>query len=305
MDLYKCAGVGMWQSQNKFNLLLSYAFMQNVNEDVTSWIYNIPNVNILLDCGAYTAFTTGKVINLSKYIEYCKKWKHRLYRYCALDKLADSKQTKINLNIMLKAGLRPMPIFVHGDCKEHMEYLYSISDCIALGGMKIGHGGGYYLPYVNYAMNLAAGRKVHWFGQANQLLLNTYKPFSCDASTSSRGRRWGLMKLYKDAFTPVLEYTYPTFVAKRLPLWVHEIIEQLGFTYEELLDANNWKGIRQKASIVGRSSFFRYANDCEKYLNTRYFIADFLGGLGELLHVHHKLNHIAYCKPEIIPKALS
>jgi len=288
----------------KVNLLVSYAYMKDLSDELTSWIYNVPEVNWLLDCGAFTAFTLGKEININEYIEYCKKWSSKLYGYFALDSIRNPKQTALNLDIMLQKDTQPVPVHVRGDNEQRMNDLYTISDYIGLGGMKRGHGGGYNISYVDQKMQWAKGRKVHWFGQANQLLLNTYKPFSCDASTASRGRRWGLLKIYRDPFTPVLEFTYKEFIQSKIPLWCREVIEQLGFTYEDILLEENWHGVRQMASMVGRSSFIRYMWDCEKYLGTKYFIADSIAGMYELFYIHGKINNIEYCNPELIPDKL-
>lgn len=288
------------------NVLISYAYMRNVNDKDTTWIYNVPGVRFLLDCGAFTALNAGKEINLDTYMHYLSKWKHKFFGYIALDKLGDPKQTDINLNKMLKNGFKPIPVHVRGDKKDRMDELFKYNDLVALGGFRRPHKAEGSPMYVKQKMEWAAGRNVHWLGYTRQIMLNTFQPFSCDSSSASSSRRWGRTWLYKDQFTPPMDFSYKEFLQTKIPLWVHEIIEQLGYSYTDMLDEGRWRCCRSTniASIISHSSYVRYCFDMERNIGTKYFIATTTACMYELFYAYGKINNISYCASERMPTCL-
>jgi hypothetical protein len=289
----------------KINVLVSYAYMRNYKETDTSWIFNIPGISILLDCGAYSAMNSGADIVLSDYIDYIKKWKHKLYGYVALDKIGDPKQTDINLNIMLKAGLKPIPVHVRGDGKSRMDELFRLNPLVALGGLKRPGRSSCSPSYVKQKMEWAAGRKVHWFGYTNLNMIAAFKPFSCDSSSITSSRRWGNTFFYKDQFTPSIVLSYDDFVKTKIPLWARERIEESGYTYEEMLQKKMWHGARQPASHIGNASYIRYAADMERIIGTKYFIVAVASCMQELFLSYHNVYNVPYCTKEHIPKSFT
>jgi len=53
------------------NILFSYAYLKN-EKDIKRF-YEYRNLNILVDSGAFTAWTKGKVVNIDEYVEYLNK----------------------------------------------------------------------------------------------------------------------------------------------------------------------------------------------------------------------------------------
>ena len=287
------------------NVLVSYAYMRKYKEADTTWMFNIPGVSFLLDCGAFSAMNSGVDIVLADYITYIKKWKHKLCGYVALDKIGDPKQTDINLNIMLKAGLKPIPVHVRGDGKARMDDLFKISPWVALGGLKRPGRGSCSPEYVKQKMDWAAGRNVHWFGYTNLNMVAAFKPYSCDSSAITGSRRWGNTWMYKDAHTPPLLYTYDEFIKAKIPLWVRELIEEAGYTYEEMLERPMWHGIRQPAAFISNASYIRYAADMERILGTKYFIVTVATVMNELFLAYNNVYDVPYCAQENIPKSFT
>ena len=87
-------------------------------------------IKILLDSGAFSGFTRGVEISLFDYIDYCKRHDHELDGYVNLDCIPgkDGKtdysreviefsaaKSYENLQIMRKAGLKPIAVFHQGE----------------------------------------------------------------------------------------------------------------------------------------------------------------------------------------------
>lgn len=160
------------------------------------YLKGIENLRFLLDSGAFTAWKAGKEITLDQYISFIEKLPIEPWRYFTLDKIGDAKGTKENLDTILKAGLKPIPIFTRGDSFEELDHYYSVSDVVAIGGL-VGTRGN--KGFVKGIMEKIGNRKTHWLGFTSNDFIAHYKPFSCDSSSWAGAVRYGKIKLYTSA----------------------------------------------------------------------------------------------------------
>lgn len=180
----------------RFPYLVSYAYLRNVQDDQIARILSDNRREVLLDSGAFTAFNAGKVIELSEYMAFLRKWGHRLFAYMLLDKLQDPVQTEANWRTMLADGLSPVPIHVFGEGADQMEEFFSRAPYVALGGLRRPHRGPAPIEYVKQKMTWAAGRPVHWLGYTNQQMIRTFRPFSVDCATAWSATQFGNCSIY-------------------------------------------------------------------------------------------------------------
>lgn len=90
---------------------------------------------ILLDSGAYSAFTTGKYVNLLDYIDYIRANRDYISRYITLDVIGNPQMTLLIWDLMNAAGLAPVPVIHYGDDLELLKYyLAEDTNLVALGG---------------------------------------------------------------------------------------------------------------------------------------------------------------------------
>ena len=90
---------------------------------------------IMLDSGAYSAFTKKKNVNLLDYMEYIKQNAEYISRYVTLDVIGDSEMTKLIYSVMVKAGLNPIPVIHYGENINDVKFYVDVgADKIALGG---------------------------------------------------------------------------------------------------------------------------------------------------------------------------
>lgn len=180
----------------RFPYLVSYAYLRQCPDDQIERILSDERREVLLDSGAFTAFNAGKVIELSDYIGFLKKWAPRLFGYMLLDKLQDPVQTEANWKIMLDEGLSPVPIHVFGEGAEQMEAFFARSPYVALGGLRRPHRGPAPDEYVKQKMAWANGRPVHWLGYTKESMIRAFRPFSVDCASAWGSMQFGQVMVY-------------------------------------------------------------------------------------------------------------
>jgi hypothetical protein len=271
-------------SEYRLPTLVSYAFLREFKRERVGSILKYPRYDLLLDSGAFTAMNAGKEIPLGEYMEFLGEWGSHLFGYMALDKLQDPVQTDKNLQVMLGAGLRPIPIHVFGDGADRMEELFTYSDWVALGGLRRPHRGSAPRSYVRQKMLWAKGRKVHWLGYTDQSMILRYRPYSVDCSSFSAGVQYGLFRMYFGRGRWRDLGQYDEFMAKRR--WLEKDVARALDYYEipvdEITDPRHWKrGERRHEvptrtnalNLVNSRSWVRYAFEMLGYFGVRVFLA--------------------------------
>lgn len=273
----------------KFPVLVSYAYARKNLEDFAIYA-NHPSVDLLLDCGAFTAKNAGETINLEDYCRFLDEWGDKIFRYLALDVVGDPKATDANLREMLRAGYKPVPVHVLGDDQRRMDELFEMSDYVACAGLRRPHKGGAPKEYVAAKMKWAAGRDVHWLGYVREPMIAAFRPYSCDSNSWSSGHMYGNMRLYFgrgrwDSF----------FFKTRSRLYSNRdafgLVSRLGFSKEQIEDPLCWRMSRRHGYHDDRflplmattDSWVRYVIDVQKRFGTRIFLATGLAAATKVL----------------------
>mgnify|MGYP003110595691 FL=1 len=150
------------------NILVAYPYC---TEQLLNSL-KVKNIEIrfLLDCGAFTAFFTGKKIELDDYCKFVETCDPKPWRYFSLDVIGNPEKTAKNFEIMLKRGFKPVPIYTPGEDKQAIDYFYSKSDVVGFGGIN-NFDGKKRKGYIKGIMNYEKGRKVHFLGFPNIVYL--------------------------------------------------------------------------------------------------------------------------------------
>ncbi len=181
-------------------ILLSYYYFRDKDlDEVVDMFGGIP-VEIFADSGAYSAATSGTTIKPEDYIEWVRRWQHRINVCAAPDVIGDAKATERDTELMLKANLQTMvlPVYHVGEPWEYLEKWSNEHEYIALGGM------------VPYAMNpkflrawcrkafqvMKPGTKVHGFGMTSWDKMLEFPWYSVDSSSWTSAVRFGQIQLF-------------------------------------------------------------------------------------------------------------
>ena len=165
------------------NVLISYWYFKNKPLfDFCSQIGYKPN--ILLDSGAYSAFTKKKSVNLIDYLRYIDNNKDYITDYIALDVIGNTRLTIALYELMKKMGYNPIPVYHYGEIPSVL-YQY-----INLGEKKIALGGT--VPIKNktlvatWCASLCAAHqdvRFHLLGSTSKEILENARVSSCDSSS--------------------------------------------------------------------------------------------------------------------------
>lgn len=95
------------------------------------------NVPLILDSGAFSAYTQGKVIDIEAYIEWCQALEGRYDFAFNLDELGDEKTSLERWEYLTAAGIETAPVIHYGSKPENVlpAYLEQGAGVIALGGL--------------------------------------------------------------------------------------------------------------------------------------------------------------------------
>jgi hypothetical protein len=162
-------------------ILVSYYYFRNKSlKDVCDELGYRPE--IILDSGAYSAFTKGKNIALVDYMNYIEANQEYIDSYIALDVIGDSRMTFHYYEIMRDYGFNPVPVFHYGESEQHLGYYTTVSDYIALGGTVPISNKTTIAEWANDICRKYPCIDFHLLGSSSKKLLDT-DVFSLDSST--------------------------------------------------------------------------------------------------------------------------
>ena len=141
----------------------------------------------VLDSGAYSVLTSGRKIDLSEYIEVCKRLQvgrdsSKLVEVFALDVIGDPERSARNVEIMVREGVRAIPTFHFGSQWSYLEELARKYEKIALGGLVARGAGGHgtrlsckmKLKWLEQCFARIWPKWIHGFGCCDRRLLNGF-----------------------------------------------------------------------------------------------------------------------------------
>ena len=258
-------------------LLASYASLRKWKDEQLEPLLADERVELLIDSGAFSAKNSGAEISLDEYMEFLFKNEKRLFGYIALDVIGDPVATEQNLNTMLKAGLKPIPVLTLTEGEERMNYLFTLSEWVALGGFRRPRKGAAPDDYIAMKMKWSNGRHVHWLGYTRQPQLLAWKPYSCDSISWAGGMMYGRVDMYLGR-GKWIGFDRKEFFEKKLHL-NREIMARLnryGCGGFNLADDSTWrvsKGNGTMMKDLPARSWIDYQQDILSKIGTRIFLA--------------------------------
>lgn len=174
------------------NLLLSFAF--HGSTDLHEARKKMPCGRILVDSGAFSAWSTGKVIRLQEYAEFLQGYEGAWDHAITLDTIGDPVATKKNTQKLHAMGIPVMPVFTIGDTLAEFDAMIKESGYVCVGGV-VGMNREHQVRRVSMLQRRAEdlGGGIHALGVGATDALVRSKPYSADASNVSGGFRFGTL----------------------------------------------------------------------------------------------------------------
>jgi len=251
-----------------------------------------PFVRLLLDSGAYTAWTMQRPIKVKEYIKFVKENSQFIWNAICLDvlpgefgKKRSDRDVKIaaaasykNLQAMKEAGLKPIPVFHRGESFEWLEKMLRDGETyIGLSPLvdSMEAEKRVWLDKCFSVITDSKGNalvKTHGFGVTNPTLMMRYPWHSVDSTSWVKSGGFGII------YVPVYEKGVPNF--RRRPIRVHisevdkttaDSFKKLGPTAQEcvltFLDEHGFSLPEITYSRAKRcAAMLRYFNGLEKVL---------------------------------------
>lgn len=171
----------------------------------------VNKIKLMLDSGAFSAWSRNGSIDLKAYIAYVKRNERYLYSYVTLDVLAagvESKRTRASLEAgaeasyrnhceMKAAGLKPIPVYHQGESFSHLERMLKDGEpYIGISTRKdiMVDGQRSFLDRVYTMLTDKEGRpivKTHGFGITSPQLLLRYPFYTVDSTSWVLGPGFG------------------------------------------------------------------------------------------------------------------
>lgn len=193
--------------RNRLNVLVSYAYLQKDQylKDIVAAI--APYTNILIDSGAWSNFqnrikkpTDTKfsvpVVTLEAYIDYCRSVHGLVWEYVSLDVYRDRKGTDHNLQAMVEAGLKPMPVYIEGYHEDDLARILKINLRISVAG-GVGANDSYIKKRYKDIYELSGQKAlIHALGYGRYPGIFEIPVSSSDSSSYSTGGQFGNLMIY-------------------------------------------------------------------------------------------------------------
>ncbi len=173
-------------------------------------IYYDKATTVMVDSGAFSAYTKGKKVNRDEYCEfiinYRKKWLGKLKEltFINLDVIGNPKETIINQKFFDDNNYNVLPV-VHlaGFKEKRLEECVEKYPYICLGGMVGRKTKKHTIPWLNKCFSIIGKYykktnkmpKIHLLGMFNPSILYRYPAYSCDSTSWLKVRKFGFKPL--------------------------------------------------------------------------------------------------------------
>lgn len=164
-------------------LLLSYYYFRN--KPLKDYIKRLGYTpEIILDSGAYSAYTKGKGIALTDYMKYIEENKE-ISNYMNLDVFQDNEMSYDYYQIMKRKGFSPIPVIQYGDDYQEWldKYYYHGERFMALGGTVPIKNKWEVSEWVRLLSWQYPEVKFHLLGSSSRKILDHCDVYSVDSST--------------------------------------------------------------------------------------------------------------------------
>jgi hypothetical protein len=172
------------------NLLLSYAFHADTN--LRQVRNRLVCGRLLIDSGAFTAWSKGRPISLDAYAEYLETWRGCWDHAVTLDVIGNGRETAKNTRKLHAKGLPVMPVFTRGDKLREFDAMVQENGYVCVGGLV-----GLPVPAQKARVKMLQRRAqdqgggIHALGIGSVAVLRDAMPYSSDSSTVSGAFQFG------------------------------------------------------------------------------------------------------------------
>lgn len=194
------------EAEDVEKVLTTYAYPDEFCQNEQSWLKRDVRPRVIIDSGAFTAWSTGKPIDPRNYAEWAldidRRWRHKMasLAFMNLDVIGDQDGTWRNQKILEGIGMSPLPIVTYGVDLSHLDRALSEYPYIALGGL-VPHSrskvklrkwlDACFSRVMSHYKRSGIMPRIHLLGITSDWVLRRYPCFSSDSSSWMSCLRFG------------------------------------------------------------------------------------------------------------------
>ena len=235
----------------KFNSLYSYWYLKNLSDEKIEEGFKLNKCNIMIDSGAFTAWTKNIEIDVDTYIGWINKWSDRVTTFGQIDVIPPKNATREQLDECCQSTWNNYLYMINNVvCPEKILYTFHYGEdpkwliqaleyrdskgkpieYMALGGL-VGRSTKQRILFLNRCFDIIKHSsnpniKVHGFGVSSKKLWKKYPFESCDSFTPGSTSIFSFKK----------ESRYMTEGYER-------IFKPRGWTKKDMLDNSNYEAL--------------------------------------------------------------
>lgn len=213
---------------------------------------------VMLDSGAFTAYTRGERIDLAAYGDFCAAHQSLLWGYVQLDVVKDAQRTRDNFRSMVARGLRPMPVITLGEPEGVAEELVEVNPRICVAGGVTDKPMAYSARLERVWRASGCRALLHGLGYTRGVEPLRSRVASVDSSSWANGYRYGTLCCF-DPFTGITHRQFNEFVGRRaaqLPAPLMSYLVRCGVSLQQL---QSCRGSRVATSLRAFLSLHAWA----------------------------------------------
>lgn len=242
-------------------LLASYAYLRKSPELCDAVFAAVSGgATLLIDCGAHTVYQAKAKgqdvapIDLKAYCQFLKANDSSIWQAIALDVVKDRPATEANLQFMLDAGLRPMPVMVYGMPEEAALDLVAINPHICVAGGRDARMDWLKQRFWRIAKITEGKALVHGLAFVKYPEYLRLPVYSVDSVSWKSGVMWGLVRSFNPARGVVVT------IAKRKKSIDRPKAKLLSMVneYDQMLSRHNASQYRNDKSLVSGANAFAF-----------------------------------------------
>jgi hypothetical protein len=177
------------------NVLLSFAFWGH--KSLAEVRRELVCGKLMIDSGAFTAWSIGQQIDLAEYAEYLHTWQGHWDHAVTLDTIGDPVATRKSTRALHEQGLPVMPVFTRGESVAEFDAM--VRDCgyVCVGG-GVGMSQQVQIRRAKLLQRRASdlGGGIHALGIGAVSLVREAMPYSADSSNISNAFRYGTIRYF-------------------------------------------------------------------------------------------------------------
>ena len=177
------------------NVLVSFAFFPT--EDLAAVRTKLVCGKLMIDSGAFTAYSVGKVIKLGDYAEFLHTWRGQWDHAVTLDTIGDPVATRRSTRALHEQGLPVMPVFTRGESVKEFDAM--VRDCgyVCVGG-GVGMSAAVLVQRTRLLQRRASelGGGIHALGMGAVGRVRQAMPYTADSSNISNTFQYGQIRYF-------------------------------------------------------------------------------------------------------------